>query len=566
MLGIVAALLGVATLPLAAPDTPPPPAVASILVDDLRAHVEYLASDDLAGRGVGHAGNDQASAYVAARLAAVGLHPDGTEFLQSFSIVSQSLGRDSVLSVRVGNGADLVDERHRPGNEFYPLPVSASGDAQGAIAFAGYGISAPALGYDDYAGQNVEGRIVVVLRHEPEEDNPNSRFSGDSLSEHATFASKARTAVAHGAAALLIVPDGTHGSRRRLSDIERVWPPRASSVRARRFVLEAPEDQGTLPVGMISTGLADRILGAVGQAPLHSVAMIRDTIDATLSRAAKDERIDAPATFSVTNGQASVRFDIERDRAVVSNAIGVVRGSDPSLSAERVVIGAHLDHDGVDERRRIFNGADDNASGTAALLEVAEALALAARSGHGPRRSVLFAGWNAEEKGALGSKYFVADAVSRAMPIVAMLNMDMVGRSEEIRNPGDARFRGLRKTTARDNQNVLHLVGYSLSPELASLIAEVNVTTGLTLRTEYDDHVQNLLRRSDHWSFLERGIPAIFFTTGLHGDYHTPDDDADKIDYEKLSRVTRLVYGAAWRLANQDESPPPVDVSTGPRP
>ncbi len=557
----IALLLGLVALPLAAPDAPPAPGLASILVDDLRAHVEYLAGDDMAGRGVGHVGNERASAYVAQGLGAAGLRPTDSGFQQAFSIVSRSLGKESVLAVRVGTGRRLVEERHQAGSDFYPLPASVNGMAQGSIVFAGYGISAAKLGYDDYDGYDVAGRVVIVLRHEPEERDLASRFDGDALSEHASFASKVQAAASRGAAALLVVPDGGHpDTRPRLNDLNNVWP-RQLPGRRRRFALATTEDYGTLPVGMISIALADRILAASATAPLRSITSVRQTIDAALAQASPGEPIVAPATFELPDGDVTVRSDVVRDRVEARNALGIIPGSDPALSSQRIVVGAHLDHDGIDARQRIFNGADDNASGTAALLEVAEAMAIAARAGRGPRRTVLFAGWNAEEKGALGSRHFVANTVSPAKPVVAMLNMDMVGRSEEIRDPGEARFRGFRRSTARQNRNVLHLVGYSLSPELASLVADVNASTELTLRMEYDDHVQNLLRRSDHWSFLEHGIPAIFFTTGLHGDYHTPDDDADKIDYEKLARISRLVYGVAWRLANQDVPPPRVDVA-----
>jgi Zn-dependent M28 family amino/carboxypeptidase len=219
-----------------------------------------------------------------------------------------------------------------------------------------------------------------------------------------------------------------------------------------------------------------------------------------------------------------------------------------------VVIGAHLDHDGVDPKRGVMNGADDDGSGMAAVLEVAEAFATAAAANVRPARTIVFAFWNAEEEGLFGSRHFVSHPSPPGRP-VANLNLDMVGRHEDVPDPSNPRFTGLPKTRAKDSANVLHLLGYSHSPDLTEAVREANVRVRLDVRTSYDGGSHNLLRRSDQWSFLERGIPALFLTTGLHPDYHTPEDDVDKIDFAKLVRVARLTFEAAWRIA--DASAPP---------
>jgi Zn-dependent M28 family amino/carboxypeptidase len=143
--------------------------------------------------------------------------------------------------------------------------------------------------------------------------------------------------------------------------------------------------------------------------------------------------------------------------------------------------------------------------------------------------------------------------------LIANLNLDMVGRSEDVPDPSNPRFRGLSRTSARDNANVLHLLGYSYSPDLAAVVKEENADIGLTLRTQYDNNAQDLVHRSDQWSFLERKIPAIFFTTGMHPDYHTPTDDVEKIEFQKMERIARLVYQVAWRVADQNAKPRYVD-------
>jgi Zn-dependent M28 family amino/carboxypeptidase len=217
-----------------------------------------------------------------------------------------------------------------------------------------------------------------------------------------------------------------------------------------------------------------------------------------------------------------------------------------------VVVGAHLDHDGTDEQGRIYNGADDNASGTAAVLAAGAAFARAAAGGERPARAVLFALWNGEEKGSLGAEAFVSAPQPRRR-VVANLNLDMVGRHEEVLDPGDWRFHGLPRIDAAATGNTLHVLGYSYTPELAAMLRDANDAVGLTLQEDYDNGGLGLLQRSDNWPFLARGIPALFLTTGLHPDYHTPADDTDRIDFGKLTRVARLAARAAWIVADGAE-------------
>jgi Peptidase family M28 len=257
---------------------------------------------------------------------------------------------------------------------------------------------------------------------------------------------------------------------------------------------------------------------------------------------------------SSTGGTMTIDAPIERRPVPSRNVIGTIAGSDPARRGELVVIGAHIDHDGVDPKRGVMNGADDDGSGMAAVLEVAEAFATAAAANVRPARTIVFAFWNAEEKGLFGSRHFVSHPSPPGHP-VANLNLDMVGRHEEVPDPSNPRFTGLPKTRAKDSANVLHLLGYSHSPDLTEAVREANARVRLDVRTSYDGGSHNLLRRSDQWSFLERGIPALFLTTGLHPDYHTPEDDVDKIDFDKLVRVARLTFEAAWRIADAPTPP-----------
>ena len=243
-----------------------------------------------------------------------------------------------------------------------------------------------------------------------------------------------------------------------------------------------------------------------------------------------------------------------RTPLTIHNVLGIVEGRDPARRDEVVVVGAHLDHDGIDSEGRIFNGADDNASGTAAVLAAAAAFASAAEAGERPARAVVFALWNGEERGSLGAQAFVASPQPRRR-VIANLNLDMVGRHEEIPEGDNPRLAGFPKVDPATSGNTLHVLGYSYSPDLAAQLRDANDGVGLTLLEDFDDGAQELVKRSDNWAFIERGIPALFLTSGLHPDYHTPDDDTARIDFGKLARVARLAARAAWIVA---DGPPPA--------
>jgi len=204
---------------------------------------------------------------------------------------------------------------------------------------------------------------------------------------------------------------------------------------------------------------------------------------------------------------------------------------------------------------RTFNGADDDGSGTVGLLEIAEAYSLAAQDGRRPRRSVLLAAWNTEERGLLGAWAWAEEATPDR--IVAVLNMDMIGRNEEVpEGQGDSgRFRGLEVQTAASNDNAINIIGTTRSADLQAAVERANQAIGLELKFRYDNNSSNLMRRSDHWPFLQRGVPALWFHTGLHPDYHTERDRPEAINYPKMARIARLVHQMSWDLANADGRP-----------
>ncbi len=483
-----------------------PAAVESAIHDvsaaELRRHVEVLASDEFAGRGVGHEGNHKAEAYIAAAFRDSDVVPAIPGYLQPVEIYEPRLGTDGRLTVSGPDGSPVAELA--TGSDFYPLVDSSDAPAAGPMILAGHGISAPEARHDDYAGLNARGAIVLVEEGAPK----NFALSDDENHELGGIDRKVADARRHGAAGLIVL-------RGSLADVRAIWPER-TSIRSAEY----------------------RLMSAMRATPL-AVAAISEQAARPLREALQKHR---PLHARLIPG-------IVAKPIVVDNVLGLIEGRQPG--GEMVVVGAHLDHDGIDEAGRIYNGADDNASGTAAVIAMASAFARAASRGLRPARAVVFALWNGEEKGSLGAEYYVAAPVP-ARRVIANINLDMVGRREDIPDPQDGRYRGFARTSAADNANVVHLLGYSYSPDLAKVFGRANTGIRLAIREDYDRGAQGLLKRSDNWPFLEHGVPAVFLTTGLHPDYHTPDDDTGRLDFSKLERITELASRAAWITADGD--------------
>ena len=508
-----AALVGIWCACAAPAPLGPPPGAAARLPDgvvravervtpaELRSYVEVLASDRLGGRGVGEPGNRAAEEFICDTLRKEGVAPAGVDgsCFQPVEIAQPALGPDSRLTVTASDGTVVADIFHDA--EFYPLPESGSVPATGPLLFVNHGVSAPDLEHDDYAGVDAAGAIVMLLDGAPE------KLRG----ERATLSRKIGYASAHGARGVLVVAEHVPAARL-------VWPEASTFAHTASYRLASE----------VRTGPA---LATVSQ---RAVQPIRDAL--TRGRA-----LTATLTPHVTG-----------PNVVVRNVLAMVEGRDLGERGGMIVVGAHLDHEGTDREGRIYNGADDNASGTAAVMAAAVAVARAAADGERPARAILFALWNGEEKGSLGANAFVAAPQPRRR-VIANLNLDMVGRHEEVPDPNDWRFAGMPKVAASTSGNTLHVLGYSYSADLAAELRDANQAIGLDLLEDYDQGIHGLVQRSDNWPFLSHGIPALFLTTGLHPDYHTPEDDTARIDFGKLTRVARLAARAAWIIADGAE-------------
>lgn len=517
---------------------PPPPGRESITAADLEREVALLASDAMRGRLAATRENRLAAQHIEDRFERAGMRGPaaGRSFRRPVDLIVPALGDGNAW--RTLDGGDV--ETAELTRDFFPAPFSGSGRAAGPVVFAGFGISAPDLGHDDYRGADVAGRIVLVLDHEPGEFDPESRFAGVVASERGRTVRKALEAQRRGAAAIAIVDDvHNHANRWSIPDLAaRAWP--AEPPRVPRYLLAAWVSPLRIPAVRISAELAEHLVSRTG---------------GTLEELAQSaEEAGGAAPVEIPGVTVEVAASVRRDAVSVDNVVGLIEGSDPGRRGEWLIICAHFDHEGA-SGSRIFNGADDNASGVAGLLEIAEAYAAARRGGSRPARSILLAAWNAEERGLLGSWAYAEQPLAPLRDTVAVINLDMIGRSEEVPEGGGSRYTGLAPQTAESNRNAVNVIGASFSAGLREAAEAANRLTNLDLRFRYDNNRSNLLRRSDQWPFLFHRVPAIFVHTGLHPDYHTERDRPETLDYEKMARVVRLVYDLSWDLAQRTDRP-----------
>lgn len=517
----------------------PAPQIETIRAQDLKSDLYFLASDEMRGRLAGSPENRLAAAFLKARFERLGLKASGPEgsYYQPFNVATSRLGEENRLAIRFEDGASL---RLRPGEDYFPLRESASGVARGELVLVGFGISAPGFSHDDYREANVRGKVVLALEHEPGEEDEASPFEGVVFSEEGRTFRKILDAQERGAVGILFVKDVHNhpGLENFDEEADQYWPD--ESRRVDRFHLAAWLARIRIPAAQISTALAESLLRSTGRSLEE------------LSRAAESSGGAAPV--GVPGVEVEIETAVRRRIVSARNVMALVEGADSQLKDEWILVCAHFDHDGASSEQ-IYNGADDDGSGTVGLLEIAEAYASAIQNGDRPRRSVLLAAWNYEERGLLGSWAYTEDPLHPLSKTVAVLNMDMIGRNEEVPLGGGRRFRGLEVQTAESNANAVNILGTTRSEDLEGVVARANAGIGLELKLRYDNNPSNLLRRSDHWPFLHHGVPALFFHTGLHPDYHRQDDVPERINYEKMEKIVRLVYQTSWSLAQKEGRP-----------
>ena len=530
VIGVVfAAVLRLAAI--AAPTGP-----AAITNDDLREWLTYLASDELEGRGLFSSGMGLAAAYIEGHLKRWGVRPagDAGSFLQEVRILDVTATSHSTVTVQVGSESRTFADEH---GVTFPKHVGGKRSfTVNEVEFAGYGLDAPGTGHADYDGREMADAAVVWLGLEgPKGLNESVRRLLSGRGRYATEQIGAAAAIGPVRAA----PGATAPSRENSA---------IDFTTAQR--LDAPVRPSITASDAFFAFLFSR-------APV-SYDELKRRADAQepLPRFRLDE---VTITFSIDADYRVVRTQLTR------NIVGIVEGSDLSLRNSYVAFGAHYDHVGYAEgeldhdhsgtRRsgapgrltpgaqndRVWNGADDDGSGVVALMALARAFALGPR----PKRSLLFVWHTGEERGLYGSRYFVDYPTVPIDQIVAQLNVDMIGRNRD-NNPAEA--------------NTVYLVGSDrISTELHELNRDANarLEVPLTLNHEMNDpdDPEQLYTRSDHYSYAAKGIPVIFFTTGLHPDYHANTDEVSKIEFGKMRRITEMIYETGVNVANLDHAP-----------
>ena len=549
-----------------APEAPP------TALDRVRATVTFLAADAQEGRGVGTEGLNRAAEYIAEQFKALGLKTDlydGSPF-QGFEVVTGAeLGPAQRLA--------LVPPADKPNakpielkfdKDFTPLALGGAATFDLPLVFVGYGITAKEHNYDDYAGIDVNGKAVIILRHEPRQGDPHSAFNGTDDSPYATLVRKVSNAYEHGAAAVIFCTDdyalrqeASEGLRRVQSTVDELRKAEdafqgienPSLEQSREF--HGQVEKLSARLSELAQEMAkerDALLGFKhGGQPgpgreipvLHCTRAALDPIVTAatgMTLAALENEMDEgpqPRSQDLAGWRVQGETQVHRTTVPVKNVVAVLEGEGPRAD-ETIVIGAHYDHLGyggegsfVPHSEEIHNGADDNASGAAALIEVARLLTeRPTKLG----RRVVFIAFTGEERGLFGSAQYVNQPLYPLENTVAMLNMDMVGR-------------------LRDDKLIIQ--GVDTATEFGPIIDKLNESAGFKLTKQPGGNGP-----SDHASFYPRNIPVMHYFTDLHDDYHRPSDDTEKVNFSGLERVAQLVAQSAEAIAALDARPTYVAV------
>jgi Zn-dependent M28 family amino/carboxypeptidase len=514
------------------------PGYGTIRENDLRADLTFLASDALQGRMSLQNGDQVAIEWIAAELAKAGLKPAfGASYMQAVPLIEYRADRPQSYVAMSRAGAEKKWQFPEAYGTF-PRDV----DVQGEVVFAGFGITAPELGYDDYAGVNARGKIVLIFDHEPQENDPASIFNGTGNTRYATTRVKAMNAQAHGAVAVLIVAEP---NRKHPSNQERMARIGGSITRREPLPSQALADDALqIPAAILSDAVARELMANAGA----TLSELQTLIDSTLRPRSRP----LPDTF------VSLHFrNMFAHSGATYNVGGVLEGSDPALKAETIIISGHHDHDGMSDGQ-IWHGADDNGSGTVGVVTLARAFA---HNTVKPKRSILFVVFGAEERGLLGSYYMAAHPARPLETTRAMINFDMIGRNEE---PSD-QTKGLIEIPA-DTSNRLNLIGGTYSPDYRKTVDQQDRYVGLVLDDRFDhESALNVFFRSDQFPFVLHNVPAMWWFTGFHPDYHHTTDTADKINYKKMANILRLAYLTAWQFGDTATPPKFVENPKGSR-
>lgn len=492
-----------------------------ITEESSRNHLTILTSREYAGRGTGQEGGLKAAKYIAEQFQSIGLKPivNGDSYFQQVKLLKTGF---EVQDFSIGQ------QKYVYGKDFYVQGETEFEDFNAKdILFVGYGIQDEK--YNELKGIDIKGKVVLVINEgEPTDVNGNSLLTGNSTKS--TWSTNRFMRIQE---LLKLQPKVILSTNSQVAEVLTRSKGRLTSSRFKLDKGASPiENKQTAPVVNITEDAANKILASL------NTSIISYKIKAAEKLQQPSEVI--PLAFHAIMGLKSEQIE-------VPNVLGLLEGT--TKRDEIVVVSGHYDHDGILPDGTFFPGADDNGSGTVAVIELAKAFAQAKKEGKGPERSILFIGLAAEEKGLLGSDYYVEHPILPLMNTVACINIDMIGRIDDKHLNGD--------------HNYIHVIGASkLSTDLKPIVELANKDIQINLDYDYDhpDEPMRLYYRSDHYNFAKKGIPSLFFFSGLHPHYHTPEDTVDKIDFPMMVKREKLIFNTVWELANRANKPK-VDLS-----
>lgn len=494
--------------------------VEGITAAQLRDYLYFVASDEMEGRNTPSRGLDLTAKFIALNLSRWGFKPGGDHgtFFQKIPLQSRRLVIEETAVTLNGRKLAL-------GTDF--IARTNDGQATGNLVFVGHGLRLKSKGIDPYQGIDVRDKIMLVVDGLPKGVSRND-LRGKAGVDYETAEIYGRQ---NGARAIVTLPGNF---------TLRFWDQiHQQTVSSSRPSMGNSAPAPALPNIILAEKVATELLA--GQ-----------KIDYPALKKQLEEGQVGPAFELSGDRQLSLTIKAAGEQLSTQNVVAILEGSDPVLRSEYVAVGAHYDHVGIgnpdQNGDKIFNGADDDGSGTVAVMAIAEALA----RGPKPKRSILLVWHTGEEKGLWGSEWFVEHPTVPLGQIVTQLNIDMIGRSKKA---GDTDTRNANLS----GPNEIYVIGSKMmSSDLGMLSEKVNQSyLNLQFNYKYDDpnDTERLFFRSDHFNYAKKGIPIIFYFDGVHEDYHRQSDHADKIDYEKMEKVTRTVFAKMWRLANQAERP-----------
>ena len=496
----------------------------------LRGHMEFLASVELQGRKALESGGEIAARYIASQFRKYGLHPGINErsYYQSVPVETfEFRGNETTLQMQLRRDTTQT-VIFRWGEDFWMFPRKMVDSVSGTVCICGYGIQAPEAGYDDYQGMDVAGKFVIAFLGEPETEDTTNLFGKGKPTRHGMIPVKAKLAEKLGAVGLILTAFRSQRERQWLPIIERKkadWDSDIiQSVGDSEFpvIYLDPDKASWLMDSMDDFGYGEYIQELVSQFK------------------------GIPVSFPEMDFQFNTIFS----NTVVDTVVNVIgRLGDSTLDGDVVIIGAHYDHIGVVDGQVCY-GADDNASGVSALLTLAEALAPMKER---LQRGVLFVSFGAEEAGLIGSRYYVEHPVHPLEKTVAMVNMDCIGRE------GSDSYRTMHRPPQTEEERNLLFAFYSAQyPDLKDIVLGMPNPDSLTLRPS---PLTGRFDFGDHAPFLHRNIPVLFFFSGYHADYHTPNDSIERIVFPKMTRITTLIYHVIMDLANKSTVLEAVEVN-----